>query len=730
MTLLLISLGFTSAVAQALLVRELAAVFYGNEALLGFVLAVWLAGAALGAGLLRPERFRSPLFPPERVVRWGAPLLAVILPAQITAIRYLPLWLSAMPGVVATPGATVSPFLAALAAAAALLPLCVFLGGMFALAARAPRAYLCESLGAVAGGTLFSLGLAHWLNPFTAALGLGALNLAAAVGGRARLGRAHLLRNGRFWGAGLLLLAAFPVGDWLHAATLRAQYGPDLVYTADSPYGRLAILRRGEQRIFYQNGQLSFETQSVTAEEVVHLPLLAYPAWSMPGAQSAGRSPERALLLGGAVNGDLAQLLQYPVRQVVVVEPDADLIAAARQTLPAALLAPLDDPRISLATDDGRRYVQRTRLGFDVVILDLPEPATGALNRFYTVEFFMEIQSRLAADGILSLRLPSAENYWNPDLLRRNASVYSALRQTFEHVLALPGETDTYLAAHFPLTIDPAVWRERLAQRGVHTVWVTPAYLDDMLTGDRLAQTQPALAGTAGVRVNRDLTPVSAYYHLALWLSRFSPRLHSLWATLEQARWWWAAIPLAVLVGAVRLRKGGVWPWAVGLAGWSGMLTNLAVMAAFQAQHGTLYRDVGLMTAVFLGGHALGLWAGEWVRRVRNGLLFLLWGGALGAGALAWALSFASASPVFWGLALLGGALTGSVYPVACAQSPGPPGRVVRVLYAADLLGGCLGALFGGALLLPLLGVPQNCLVVSLSLLAGGLLAAGQARRV
>ncbi|MBN2003308.1 MAG: hypothetical protein JXA21_08125 [Anaerolineae bacterium] len=711
MAILLISLGFTSVIAQALLVRELAAVFYGNEALLGLVLAVWLAAVALGASWLRPERFRSPSLPPERAVRWVAPLLAVILPAQMAAIRQLPLWLS-------VPGGMAAPLWMALATAATLLPLCLLLGGMFALAARTPRAYLCESLGAVAGGTLFSLGLAHWLNPFTLALELGALNLAVAVGGWSRL-----LRDGRFWGALLLLLAAFPAGSWLQAATLRAQYGPDLVYSADSPYGRLAVLQRGEQRVFYQNGQLSFETQSVAAEEVVHLPLLAYPAWSTPGAQPTGRVPERVLLLGGAVNGDLAPLLQYPLKQVVVVEPDAALIAAARRTLPAALLAPLDDPRVSVATDDGRRYVQRSRESFDVVILDLPEPATGALNRFYTAEFFAEVQSCLAADGILSLRLPSAENYWNPDLLRRNASVYNALCLAFEHVLVLPGETDTYLASHFPLATDPAVWEERLARRGVRTVLVTPAYLEDLLTGDRLAQAQSALATPSAARTNRDLTPVSAYYHLSLWLSRFSPRLHSLWGALENVRWWWMAIPLAVLVGAARLRRRGAWPWVVGLAGWSGMLTNLAVMAAFQAQHGTLYRDVGLMTAVFLGGHALGLWLGEWVRELRNGLLFLLLGGALGAGALAWALSLAPLSPVFWGLALLGGALTGSVYPAACARSSDPPAhrpqtQAIRALYAADLLGGCLGALLGGALLLPLLGIPQSCLAASLSLLA------------
>jgi len=45
----LLALGFTSTVAQVLLVRELVAVFYGNELVLGLILAAWLAWGALGA---------------------------------------------------------------------------------------------------------------------------------------------------------------------------------------------------------------------------------------------------------------------------------------------------------------------------------------------------------------------------------------------------------------------------------------------------------------------------------------------------------------------------------------------------------------------------------------------------------------------------------------------------------------------------------------------------------
>ena len=92
-----------------------------------------------------------------------------------------------------------------------------------------------------------------------------------------------------------------------------------------------------------------------------------------------------------------------------------------------------------LALTDGRTFIQNASLPFDAIILDLPEPATGALNRFYTGEFFAKARALLRPGGILALGLPSSENYWSPELVRRNASIYATLRTAFPNVTALPG---------------------------------------------------------------------------------------------------------------------------------------------------------------------------------------------------------------------------------------------------------------------------------------------------
>jgi spermidine synthase len=98
---------------------------------------------------------------------------------------------------------------------------------------------------------------------------------------------------------------------------------------------------------------------------------------------------------------------------------------------------------------------------------------------------------------------------------------------------------------------------------------------------------------------------------------------------------------------------------------------------------------------------------------------------------------------VFPVLALLGGCLTGMVFPLATAVRIAPipsanreganssvsseppsaishqPSAIGGTLYAADLAGGCLGALVGAVLLVPILGIPQTCAAIALVALAG-----------
>jgi len=405
------------------------------------------------------------------------------------------------------------------------------------------------------------------------------------------------------------------------------------------------------------------------------------------------------------------------------------------------------------------------------VILDLPEPSTGALNRFYTLEFFAEVRAVLASGGVFALGLPSAENYWSPELARRNGSVYHTLRAVFPKVVVLPGEHNFFLASDAELETDPAILAGRLARRGVETRWVTREYVEYVFTTDRFAEVRAELAATAGVRLNRDLAPICYYYDLALWLSRFYPstssgqvpstssgRVPRLRGAFEQAglaSLWWVAVPLMLVVLLARWRRlrpeqrgkpveppgtGGhpepVEGWAVPLAiagiGLAEMTLEVVILFAFQVLHGTVYARVSLIVTAFMAGLALGGAAGtrllaRWAsvkRNARRALIIIQLAIAAYSVILPLILSLPTPMPVlaFPLLALVAGGLTGMAFPLAVALVRGRADRAAGLLYGADLVGGCLGALVGAVLFVPVLGIPQTCAAVALVGVAGVLL--------
>jgi spermidine synthase len=543
-----------------------------------------------------------------------------------------------------------------------------------------------------------------------------------------------------------LALAAFPLGRVAQSAALRLEW-PDaasgtaqsLLFSGDSPYGRLAVQARGSQRTFFTDGVLAFETQSTFPEEVAHLPLLAHPA------------PRDVLLIGGGIAGDLREILKHPVESVTYVELDPLLVEAARRYLPPADTAVLDDPRVRLVQSDGREFVGQAGAGYDAILLDLPEPTTGALNRFYTVEFFAQARALLRPGGILAFGLPSAENYWNPELARRNASIYRSLAEVYPSVAVLPGEHTFFLASETPLDVDAGIMSERLAQRGIETRWVTPGYLADLLTGDRFAQAQARVKGEVGAQINRDLRPLSYTYSLALWLARSSGSAQAGRAleTADTLTLGWLAFPLGLAVLFARWKRSWALTLTVACVGMAQMLLELVLLFAYQALHGSLYGRVSLLVTAFMAGLALGGAAGNSLARrpdlLRRALVRVLAAIAVFSALLPLLFSL-TPSPVgvpqwlFPPLALLGGLLGGLVFPLVGALQmtyggPLPAGQSATrhppsaishqpsatggLFYSADLAGGCLGALLGAALLIPILGIPQTCAAIALLAVAG-----------
>src|SRR5271157_57661 len=493
------ALGVSCVMTQLALMRELLGAFSGNELVLGLVLGNWLLLMGIGAWLGRTsDKLQNPL--PVLVV---VQILVALLPLlQVFLLRILR-------NIVFVRGAAVGVSETVISALVLLLPYCLMAGYALTLAcsllARAEgasgigRVYVADSIGSIGGGVLFSFVLVRFLDHAGILVYPAVLNLLVAGAMGFHTGHKSL---GTMAGALAVVVMAAAVLVDLDGVSTAWQYPRQhIVARANSPYGKLLVTESDGQFDFIENGvPLTSTRDDQHVEEAVHYAMAQRP------------SARKVLLVGGGISGTAKEVLKYNVRRVDYVELDPLILEFGRKYLPQSLAG----QRIKIINTDGRLFVRQTGEKYDVVIVDVPEPSTAQLNRFFTVEFLAEVKRALSSDGVVSFSLGHYENYVSPELARMLASAGRSLKPSFPNVLVIPGGKVFFLASDGPLFGDIAA---RIEQQRVKTKLMNRHYLDAMLTADRMMDMQNAIAQPAAL--NTDFNPVLYFYHLRHWMSQF-----------------------------------------------------------------------------------------------------------------------------------------------------------------------------------------------------------------
>jgi spermidine synthase len=678
-------LGFLATAFQIYLLREFAVHFFGNELTFGFVLGAWLLWGGIGS-LAAPKLGLKP--------GWLARLYAattVLYFAALLILRFSHRILGHLPAELT--GLVPAVGFALLLALFVSFPLGLgFVLNASLFKGDAPRVYLFESLGAAAAGLVVYLVLIpRFSNWEGAAIVAAATLLAIGLADRALKNLAFILPALAV--AGLFAFMDFP--------SLRAAWKPfDLVEAEDTRYGKLQVLDSGGQFSLYSNGLALFSyPDTESAEDSVHFALL----------QREGL--RNVLLVGGGVSGGCGQVLKYHGVAVDYVEIDPAIIRLSRRFLPPAGLADLDNPRVRIIYEDGRAFLERTGKIYDAIILNLPEPATAQINRFYTLEFFREVRKKLAPDGVFSFTVPSAENYIGPDLERFLETLDTTLRAVFPEVLAVPGENNIFLASAGPLTVNPARLAAALERLGIHNQFVSAEMLPSRLNPLRVDYLLEKMSGAPGL-LNRDLIPVSYYFHSVLWASQFKGVESGLLRFFARIPPFWildaplALAALALLIGMLRKRRLPVrYLIPVGMSGFTSILVEMAVLIVFQARFGYVYGKISLLLSAFMAGLFLGSLAGLRRRQPSGSDLAAAQGGLVGllflTGGMASRGSEIVSFLVLGGFGALGGYLFVAANRLYLKESEHP-----GMGYGIDLIGSFLGVILASSIIIPLLGIP------------------------
>ncbi len=745
--------GFSAVVGQIVLMRELIQVFNGNEIALGILLATWLLWTAAGSALTAAADLG--LRRPRLAVAALECLLAASLPAAVWALRGAKAFFQTVPGEL------VGPVPMLLTSLVCLSVFCAASGALFVAAARmaeaesglsaraaAGAAYLLEAAGSGLGGILASVLLVRYCDAFQIAAIVGLLNLpvAAALVLRMRRRQVAVL-------AGAAALAAVPLLAWVAprwdaAARAHLWRGFHVIAARDSVYGALTVTETGEGeggiiRSIYENGAiLANAPDPAAAEEAVDYALLEHAA------------PRRVLLIGGGVNGGVAEALKHPtVACLDYVELDPALIGMARQYFPAQTADFDSDPRVHLHFLDGRRYLAETGEKFDAIIVDVPDPQSAQLNRFYTAEFFRLARAHLLPGGLIALQLRSSEETISPDLAEFLRCIQRTLDSVFPYSAVVPGETIHFFGANQPgvLTEDPQVLIARLRQRGLRNQYVNEYFIPYRMSPDRMAQVQDQLHPLASTPVNRDFAPIAYYFDVVLWTAQFKSGYLSWFRDAAHVPFRQVidstAMVLIIAVAGMAFFPGrqrrarSAAAFCAATTGFTLMVLQIILLLAFQSIYGCVYHQLAVLVGVFMAGIAFGSWLSirqtsksaraTYLRLATTQALLCLSAPLLilaispMSGLSGRATEWIAAQVVFPACAALAGMLGGYQFPLAAEifldDRSGRSG--LGILYAVDLLGGCAAALVLSTYLIPVFGFWKTAWLSAAINLAPALLA-------
>ncbi|MEA3279743.1 MAG: hypothetical protein U9Q38_03990 [Thermodesulfobacteriota bacterium] len=664
-----IATGISSVVTQLLIIREFLAQLQGNEFVIALILFVWLITGGIGTLLARLVTRRL-WRPTAGRLGWLSLSLACLPALQILTIRWLR-------DVLFIHGSSIGFYSTLGYIFFTVAPYCLLIGfvlpySLFLLRIEAPdypgtRIYMTDNLGDVAGGALFSFVLVYLFSPLQAVF---LANLPLVAASCFLFFSVRRMHPAAFIGAGLALVILF-AGIYLEPATLAPREGK-LVHYKESRYGRISVHKDREQYTLFIDGTPVFSSQNLNmAEEAIHYPL------------SQVSDPENILLIS-AEGGMMAELQKYRPASVDYVELDPEVSFAQFEF---GLIKNI--PGLNVINQDARAYLTDSDKTYDAIVVNLPEPETFQINRFFTGRFFELARTHLAMHGVLGFSVQGFDNYLAEPQRQKISSLYNTVSDHFKHVLLLPGERIFFLCSDNPINVDiPAC----LAEKGISTSYISGFFYGN-LTHERIAGLNNMI--DPATPENIDEFPQLIRLMFLQWFAKFSTSPYGFIAGLT----------VLLIIYLVRIARE---EFVLFSTGFMTMGSEILIIFAFQIFFGYIYFQIGLIVTVFLAGLLPGAWFGERMRG-RGRLMLALTDGLLIILIALFIIAVQQCGDrlpvaVFLIFGFVVSLTCGFQFPVALRLRGGDNPAATRA-FSADLIGAAFGTLITSVALIPYFGI-------------------------
>jgi len=724
----IIVLGISSVISQLLVIREFTISFYGNEFFIGWILFSWLFWVGMGSLFLNKFFTNNKTFKVLIICQF---LVAILLPLEIFLGRLSRTLLSNATGQIPN----LIPAL--LYSFIILAPLCLILGLQFVLVSRfwkisdeklilsqlLGKSYLLEAIGFIIGGVVFGYFLI-FINEFKAVSILAWLNLLSIAFFVLLIKKPTPILKSLLVILIILFMGIFAfsknINNFANSFLFPNQ---KLIESKNSIYGNITVTKIKNQYNFYESGLiLGPDKEEFFNEQIAHLSLLFHP------------NPKKILLIGGGFNGVLNEILKHQPDKIFYAEIDPSLIEITRKYIPKEIRQGLEDKKVKIINVDTRYFIKNSSENFDVIIINLPNPSTALINRFYTQEFIKEAKNHLNPEGIITTYLSFSSDYLSKEMENLDVSLFGSLKEIFPYLLVLPGDEHLFICSLDKVDYNPKALIQRLKQRNIKTNFVNEAYIQYRLTNDRVPKIISGLGKNKEAKANQDQRPISYYYNFVYWVSSFYPKLAKILNAFSKIKFVWVVIFLALvllsLMFVLRKRRDNIkklLATTMAIAGFSLMATEIIIILGFQIFYGYLYYEIALIITVLMTGITLGSWLGlkkieqtkiKTIIKIHSLIVVFL----LAFLTIFYWLFQVQPKPsiiieiIFLLMAGLIGLIVGFEFPIVnnLYLKNEERDKKAGTIYGADLLGSCLGALLISILVLPIFGIFQTLILLAI----------------
>jgi len=299
----------------------------------------------------------------------------------------------------------------------------------FSLKSNISNVFTVDYIGALFASLLFPLVLVPKLGLMQTSFLFGMINL--FVGGMAWYIFRDILSK-RYILYLLTALSVLVLGFW-HSTALTTVienrlYLNRIIYKKQTPYQKIVVTAINGRIQLYINGAIQFDS----IDEYRYHESLVHPV--MLSAQAH----ENILIIGGGDGMALREVLKYKdVQKVTLVDLDPAITTLFKEhkTLSKLNEHSYNNPKVTVINQDAWKFIEQSRVLYDVIIIDLPDPNNISLSRLYSKSFYHLLKKQLSKGGAMvtqaSSPLYTHKAFWSIERTMRATELYTLPYHTY-----------------------------------------------------------------------------------------------------------------------------------------------------------------------------------------------------------------------------------------------------------------------------------------------------------